>query len=74
MNIYEMLKLIRNNNGTRGDFTLVAESVMQLYHAGKIDSSTVSKIYASIINDMIMDSISEKNVRGPYYRQKSQSL
>jgi len=30
MNIFELLKIIRDNNGVDGEFTIVAESIMNL--------------------------------------------
>jgi hypothetical protein len=56
VNIFELLKLIRDNNGVAGEFTIVAESIMSLYMTEKIGSQTISKMFADIVRHMIMDS------------------
>lgn len=55
MNIYEVLKIIRDNNGPKGEFTQVAEVIMSMYTCRLISCETVLVMYAAITNHMIMN-------------------
>ena len=53
MNIYEVLKIIRDNDGPKGEFTQVAEVIMSMYTCRLITCETVLVMYAAITNHMI---------------------
>ena len=56
MNIYELLKIIRDNDGAKGEFTQVAEVIMSMYTCRLITCETVLVMYAAITNHMILSS------------------
>lgn len=56
MNIYEVLKIIRDNDGPKGEFTLIAEGIMWGYIDQRISCKTVLVMYAAITNHMITNS------------------
>jgi hypothetical protein len=56
MNIYEALKLIRDSNGPEGEYTKVADAVMDLYLAKQITSKTVYRMFGEILHIIIMES------------------
>jgi len=53
VNIYEVLKIIRDNDGPTGEFTQVAEVIMSMYTCRIITCETVLVMYAAITNHMI---------------------
>lgn len=56
MNIIETLAYIRSGNGPEGEYTRVAEGIMDLYIARKISCNTIMRMYAEIVHIIIMDS------------------
>ena len=56
MNIYDMLNFIRKSDGREGEYTLVAETLMDLCLRGVISSQTVLKIYGEILHILVLDS------------------
>ena len=54
MNIFEVLDLIRKSDDP-GELTQVADAIMDLYLAKKINCRTVLQMYGEIVHIMIMN-------------------
>ena len=72
MNIFDALKFIRDSDGVRGDYTKVAEALMNLYLREEISSRTLLTMYADIIRNIALTtSPYGSNLKDP---QKSQGV